>query len=81
MIVYESIFFENSAGSMAFNIKEKLGSFWNNVNRKKTITDDFHDTPLKKCLSTFDMTLLGVGQMVGAGLYVLTGKRRLILCL
>ncbi|WAR13678.1 CTR4-like protein [Mya arenaria] len=41
-------------------------SFWGTVNRKKTITDNFHETPLKKCLSTFDMTLLGVGQMFGA---------------
>lgn len=59
---------------MASKVKDKLGTFWNNANRKKTITEDFHDTPLKKCLSTFDMTLLGVGQMVGAGIYVLTGR-------
>ncbi|XP_045162357.1 cationic amino acid transporter 4-like isoform X2 [Mercenaria mercenaria] len=58
---------------MAAKVKDRVGTFWSSVNRKKTITEDFHDTPLKKCLSTFDMTLLGVGQMVGAGIYVLTG--------
>ncbi|KAL4220803.1 hypothetical protein ACF0H5_019071 [Mactra antiquata] len=58
---------------MAAKIKDGLGNFWSTVNRKKTITDDFNETPLKKCLNTFDMTLLGVGQMVGAGIYVLTG--------
>ncbi|KAH3818148.1 cationic amino acid transporter 4-like [Dreissena polymorpha] len=58
---------------MAAKVKGTLASFWDTICRKKTITDDFHDTPLKKCLSTFDMTLLGVGQMVGAGIYVLTG--------
>lgn len=58
---------------MATKVKDALGNFWNTVNRKKTITEDFHETPLKKCLNTFDMTLLGIGQMVGAGIYVLTG--------
>ncbi|MDR2195629.1 MAG: amino acid permease [Gallionellaceae bacterium] len=32
------------------------------------------DSELKKCLSAFDLTLLGIGCAVGAGIFVLTGK-------
>ncbi|RWS10631.1 cationic amino acid transporter 4-like protein [Dinothrombium tinctorium] len=31
------------------------------------------DTQLNRCLSTVDITLLGIGHMVGSGVYVLTG--------
>ncbi|XKL68657.1 hypothetical protein PGB90_006426 [Kerria lacca] len=45
------------------------------LNRTKRLSLDNTDleTPLKRCLTTFDITLLGVGHMVGAGIYVLTG--------
>lgn len=39
--------------------------------RTKPITH--HDTGLKKCLSAFDLTLLGVGAIIGTGIFVLTG--------
>ena len=67
-------YFSSLTVAMSGKMKEVASRLWNNVNRKKTITEDFHDTPLKKCLNTFDMTLLGIGQMIGAGIYVLTGK-------
>uniref|UniRef100_A0A3B5A509 Solute carrier family 7 member 4 n=1 Tax=Stegastes partitus TaxID=144197 RepID=A0A3B5A509_9TELE len=43
------------------------------LNRLKTLDDDMMATSLKRCLSTLDLTLMGVGGMVGSGLYVLTG--------
>ena len=67
--------FSFSAVAMTGKVKGAAVQLWENVNRKKTITEDFHDTPLKKCLNTFDMTLLGIGQMIGAGIYVLTGRQ------
>ncbi|XP_055864404.1 cationic amino acid transporter 4-like isoform X2 [Biomphalaria glabrata] len=43
------------------------------ITRVKTIPEDLHETSLRRCLNTFDITLLGIGHMIGAGIYVLTG--------
>ncbi|KAK7933853.1 hypothetical protein WMY93_004749 [Mugilogobius chulae] len=43
------------------------------LNRLKTLEEDMMATSLKRCLNTLDLTLMGVGGMVGSGLYVLTG--------
>ncbi|XP_023990791.1 cationic amino acid transporter 4 [Salvelinus sp. IW2-2015] len=47
--------------------------FCQRLNRLKTLDDDLMVTSMKRCLTMVDLALLGVGGMVGSGLYVLTG--------
>ncbi|OQR73061.1 cationic amino acid transporter 4-like [Tropilaelaps mercedesae] len=44
------------------------------MSRRKTSLklDDVLQTRLKRCLSTLDITLLGIGHMVGSGIYVIS---------
>ncbi len=41
--------------------------------RKKLITPEKNQLNLKKCLSAFDLTFLGIGAIIGTGIFVLTG--------
>lgn len=41
--------------------------------RKKNITQAYDDSCLARCLSAFDLVLLGIGAIIGAGVFVLTG--------
>ncbi|XP_049721753.1 cationic amino acid transporter 4 [Elephas maximus indicus] len=50
-----------------------LVRFCRKLNRLKPLEETTMDTSLRRCLSMLDLTLLGVGGMVGSGLYVLTG--------
>lgn len=45
----------------------------NQLFRRKPINADLHDTGLKRCLSAFDLSLLGIGAIIGTGIFVLTG--------
>ncbi|KAM6423255.1 cationic amino acid transporter 4 isoform 1-T2 [Liasis olivaceus] len=50
-----------------------LARFCQKLNRVKTLEDDLMETSFNRCLTTVDLALLGIGGMVGSGLYVLTG--------
>ncbi|KAK7084149.1 Cationic amino acid transporter 4 [Halocaridina rubra] len=54
-------------------LAEGWGGTWHRMARTKQVAADAMETPLNRCLSTLDITLLGIGHMVGAGIYVLTG--------
>ncbi|CAH1772292.1 unnamed protein product [Owenia fusiformis] len=58
---------------MAAIVSEHAAKLAAKLIRTKKLDDDRMETPLKRCLGTVDLTLLGIGSMVGAGLYVLTG--------
>ncbi|XP_068617006.1 cationic amino acid transporter 4-like [Brachionichthys hirsutus] len=63
----------SDSGAMATRGCTPAVHFCQKLNRLKTLDEDMMATSLKRCLSTLDLTLLGVGGMVGSGLYVLTG--------
>ncbi|RYY04779.1 MAG: amino acid permease [Gammaproteobacteria bacterium] len=49
------------------------GSFINALLRKKAVVDDVDNIGLRRCLSAFDLTLMGIGAIIGTGIFVLTG--------
>ncbi|KAH8859629.1 Cationic amino acid transporter 4 [Schistosoma japonicum] len=58
---------------MTETVKSHLERIWESMKRSRRSDRDTLDTPLKRCLTAFDLTLLGIGNMAGAGIYVLTG--------
>ena len=40
---------------------------------KRSSPDDFEESGLRRCLSAVDLTLLGIGAIIGTGIFVLTG--------
>lgn len=51
-----------------------LTEMWAKMRRTKQINTqtDLLETQLRRCLSTFDIVLLGIGHMVGSGEYRIT---------
>ena len=44
------------------------------LTRRRTLDDDAMATELNRCLTTFDLILIGIGGTVGSGMYVLAGE-------
>ncbi|CAF1129324.1 unnamed protein product [Rotaria magnacalcarata] len=52
-----------------------LHRFYENITRKKTYdTESLHTSQLRRCLTVFDLTILGIGSTLGTGTYILTGQ-------
>ncbi|GMR35390.1 hypothetical protein PMAYCL1PPCAC_05585, partial [Pristionchus mayeri] len=49
-------------------------SLGSRLSRTKHIPKGDLTTNLKRCLNTFDITMIGVGHMIGAGIFVTTGE-------
>ncbi len=48
-------------------------SFVSALLRKKNVSSELENYGLKRCLSAFDLTLMGIGAIIGTGIFVLTG--------
>jgi len=52
-----------------------LRNFYRDISRKKTYdSETIHTSQLKRCLTVFDLTILGIGSTLGTGTYILTGQ-------
>lgn len=48
--------------------------FITSLTRRKTVDFIPSDSPFKRCMNVFDLTALGVGSLIDAGLYVVVGQ-------
>lgn len=57
-------------------VGSKASDTWHRMQRTKSgvTQEDLMSTQLRRCLTTFDIILLGIGHMVGSGAYVLTSS-------
>lgn len=60
---------------MPLQLGTRVTDLWQRTLRTKSTSissDDLMATQLRRCLSTTDIILLGIGHMVGSGAYVIT---------
>ena len=50
-----------------------MGSVLYKMTRRKPLEAVTADTSLRRCLGVCDLTLMGIGSMVGSGIYIMTG--------
>ena len=55
-------------------MQRKCSALCDNLTRKKPSDVWFSDSPLRRCLKTVDLTFIGVGSVIGVGLFVMTGE-------
>ena len=48
--------------------------FITSLTRRKTVDFTPSDSPFKRCMNVFDLTALGIGSLIDAGLYVVVGQ-------
>lgn len=53
---------------------DNLGSFLRGLCRRKSLEPEGEVSTFQRCLGTVDMVALGLGNMLGAGVYVLSGE-------
>lgn len=54
-------------------LKERFKTVFDKISRTKTVSER-SSTGLRSCWTTLDVTFFGIGNMVGAGLYIKTGE-------
>lgn len=52
----------------------KLGKMLTRTKKLRNEPEDMLVTQLRRCLSTFDITLIGISSTLGSGVYILTGE-------
>lgn len=50
-----------------------MGTLLHKMVRMKPLESVTPDTSLRRCLGVCDLTVMGIGSMVGSGIYIMTG--------
>ena len=55
-------------------VRKGASWLWWASHRQKQLLGEGLETKLNRCLSTADLVLIGLGHMMGAGIYIITGE-------